>query len=123
MPKKRLDTTAIANELSHSQFFAPPSPSSLPAVPPVTAPVRVAVPQPPASPLPLAPMVRTDEPLIDRSNERTTIRHSFDILADQLFSLRQIALTREQHTGQRVLVGDLVKEALDLFIAQQRTNA
>src|SRR5579859_6539130 len=117
MAKKQLNTTAIANELAHSAFFSPPSPApslaGMPAEAPISAP---AVPHPS---MPAAPSIRstgrtTDrqiqpfiEPSIDRSNGRTTVRHSFDILADQLFSLRKIALTREQHTRQRVLLGDL----------------
>jgi hypothetical protein len=43
---------------------------------------------------------------------RQRVRHSFDIFADQLFSLRSIALTREQTFGKRVLLGDLVQQAL-----------
>jgi len=63
-------------------------------------------------------MIRTNE----RSNERTNIRHSFDCWADQLLALRQIAMEREIIIGDRVTLGDLVKEALDQFIANERSN-
>lgn len=79
---------------------------------------------------------RTNEPSIDtsndqtkhasnhtstvRTNERTKLRHTFDIFRDQLLSLREIALARERTSGGRVLLGDLVQEALDTFITKQR---
>lgn len=53
---------------------------------------------------------------------RVRVRHSFDVFADQLLSLREIALTREAHTGQRVRLGDVVQEALDGFIARSTTD-
>lgn len=73
------------------------------------------------SPLPSGnPMVGTDERLNERTNERRKVRHSFDILSDQLFLLREIAIERERLLGRKTLLGDLVQEALDLFIAQER---
>lgn len=56
----------------------------------------------------------------DRSTERTKVRHTFDVLADQLFALRELAVERERLFGQKVLLGDLVQEALDLFITKER---
>lgn len=57
-----------------------------------------------------------------RTFERTKIRHTFDIFADQLLSLRHIALERETVFGERVLLGDIVQEALDLFITKERNK-
>ncbi len=57
-----------------------------------------------------------------RTNERTKIRHTFDIYKDQLRSLRGISLERETATGKRILLGDLMQEALDLFIEKERTK-
>lgn len=54
-----------------------------------------------------------------RSASRLRVRHSFDVFADQLPLLREIALTREARVGQRVRLGDLVQEALDRFIADE----
>lgn len=49
---------------------------------------------------------------------RLRVRHSFDVFADQLLSLREIALAREARDGLRVRLGDVVQEALDAFIAR-----
>lgn len=58
--------------------------------------------------------------LNERRGERTKVRHSFDILSGQMIALREIALNREITTGKRTLLGDLVQEALDLFIGKER---
>lgn len=79
---------------------------------------------PPAEP-PLADSanVRANGRTFERQTlERRRTRHSFDIYSDQLTSLREIALDREKVSGKRVLLGDLVQEALDGFIAAERTK-
>ena len=58
----------------------------------------------------------------ERSNERKKVRHTFDILADQLLALREIAIEREKVFGKRVLLGELAQEALDRFIAMERNK-
>src|SRR5690348_15522584 len=65
---------------------------------------------------------RTNEQRNEERNERTKIRHSFDIFADQLLSLKQIAIERERIRKKRVRIGDLVQEALEKFIHQERPN-
>lgn len=66
---------------------------------------------------------RIKEHTSERPKERTRIRHSFDVFQDQLDDLREIALQQQKATRKRVLLGDLVQEALDIFItAQKRTN-
>ncbi len=65
---------------------------------------------------------RTDKRSDKRIDERKRVRHSFDIYQDQLLSLKAIAIDREQTHGKRVLLGDLVQEALDNFIEDERTN-
>ncbi len=65
---------------------------------------------------------RPVEPPLVRSNERRKIRHTFDILADQLLALREIAVEREKLFGDRVLLGDLVQQALDMLIAKERNQ-
>src|SRR5690349_24599092 len=82
MPKKQFNTTALQNELEQSAFFATPKPhEDRPA--PAPAPVQEQQLVPPS--------VRPDEPTIapsdetpidrpfDRTNERTKVRHSFDV--------------------------------------------
>ncbi len=56
------------------------------------------------------------------TNERTKIRHTFDIFHDQLLSLREISLAREKLFGKRVLIGELAQEALDRFIKNERNK-
>lgn len=72
------------------------------------------------------PVIGTNDGEFFSSNERLTerrkIRHTFDILADQLLSLREIAVAREKSFGRRALLGELVQEALDLFIAKERNK-
>jgi hypothetical protein len=68
--------------------------------------------------LPQSTMVGSEE----RPNERRKVRHSFDILSDQLFALRELAVERERLFGRKVLLGDLVQEALDMFITKERNQ-
>lgn len=67
-------------------------------------------------------MVGSNEYPNERTNGRTKVRHSFDILSDQLFALRQLAVERERLLGRKVLLGDLVQEALDTFITRERNQ-
>jgi hypothetical protein len=64
----------------------------------------------------------TNERTDVKSNNRTIIRHSFDIFADQLLSLREIALDQEKLFGERVLLGELVQQALDMLIAKEKNK-
>jgi hypothetical protein len=50
---------------------------------------------------------------------RRKTRHGFDIFEDQVFSLKEIQLRRQRETGKRYLLGDLAKEALDMFITKE----
>jgi hypothetical protein len=59
---------------------------------------------------------------VKRTFKRRKVRHTFDIYDDQLFSLKEIALERQKLFGERVLLGDLVQEALDAFISTERTK-
>lgn len=58
----------------------------------------------------------------DRTTERPKVRHTFDVLSDQLFALREIAVERERLVGRKVLLGDLVQEALDRFISIEKNH-
>ena len=50
---------------------------------------------------------------------RRKIRHGFDIFEDQVLSLKEIQLARQKESGKKYLLGDLVKEALDMFITKE----
>ncbi len=58
----------------------------------------------------------------ERTFQRRKIRHTFDIYDDQLLSLKEIAIERQKVFGERVLLGDLVQEALDTFISKERNK-
>jgi hypothetical protein len=53
---------------------------------------------------------------------RRKIRHGFDIFEDQVFSLKEIQLRRQRETGKKYLLGDLAKEALDMFITKENAQ-
>ncbi len=66
---------------------------------------------------PIDPSLRPTTPPTTTSRQR--VRHSFDVFSDQVLSLRDISLKREQRSGLRTRLGALVQEALDTFIAHE----
>ena len=66
------------------------------------------------------PVVHTSERSNVRTNERSRVRHSFDIWQDQLLGLTKIQVERFNRTGRKPKLGELVQEALDAYIDQQR---
>jgi hypothetical protein len=128
MTKKKLNTDAITSELSGaSAFFAQRTPPQVESPAPQPPATHQAVEPPPVSPsvghqAAIAPNVSTNEQPLKRSFQRKKLRHTFDIYYDQLLSLRELALSREMLFGERVLLGDLVQEALDMFITKERNN-
>lgn len=65
---------------------------------------------------------RTNQRTNVRTKNRSKIRHTFDIFADQLLTLREIAVDQEIVFGERVLLGDLVQQALDMFISKEKNK-
>lgn len=59
----------------------------------------------------------------ERPNERTKVRHSFDIYQDQLLALTEIQADIFRQTGKKPKVGDLVQQALDAYIAEDRKRS
>src|SRR5437868_5025304 len=118
---KKLNEDAMHNELAGSAFFqSVPEPNPSADLPAPTPPPSIGLqPSPPLTPADRRPTIHR---MSQRSNERTKIRHSFDIFPDQLLSLREIAVEREKRSGAKVLMGDLVQEALDRFIAHERNS-
>jgi hypothetical protein len=121
MSKKRLSPDLVANELRGNSAFFPapqqtlgqtvPKTPAQQGVPPTSRTVEPSLVHstvPPAEPSTLRPF--------DRTTERTKVRHSFDVFFDQLLTLRQLALAREATSGKRVLLGDLVQEAIDMLL-------
>lgn len=127
MSKKKLETDTIRNELEGASAFfrqkspAPESSGSGEALSEAKSVGKSANFRGPNEGTFERPSVRTAKPKHHRSNERTKVRHTFDIFADQLTALRRIRLDREEISGKRYLLGDLVQEALDMLIAKERT--
>ncbi len=146
MPKK--GNYAGINELRESVYFRSPAqpqdkkPSSSQKdafVEPVNAPISAQLPESnDTSTLPEKELKEDEQTAIQattkpsneptnerrnlRLNQREKIRHTFDIYKDQLLSLRQVTLEREATFGDRVLLGDVVQEALDMFITKERNK-
>lgn len=81
-------------------------------------------------PSPYTPVKRSDIRTVERTEDRPSrrypvrekIRHSFDVYADQLISLRELAIEQEKLFGERVLIGDLVQQAIDMLITKERNQ-
>lgn len=60
----------------------------------------------------------------ERTNERTKVRHSFDVYQDQLLQLSDVQADIYRRTGKKPKVGELVQQALDAYIERyrERTN-
>lgn len=77
----------------------------------------------PQTPRPdLRTIERTADRYPSRLPAREKVRHSFDVFADQLISLRELALEQEKLFGERVLIGDLVQQAIDMLITKERNR-
>jgi len=57
-----------------------------------------------------------------REHGRESINHGLSIYEDQLFSLKEIQLERQKVLRKKYSLGDLAKEALDLFIRKERNQ-
>jgi len=90
---------------------------------------RTAIETATATPLAVTPSVaqknqfeRTTERSNERTDERIQKRHSFDVWQDQLISLTEIQTQIFHKTGRKPKLGELVQEALDAYIANQRVR-
>lgn len=58
-----------------------------------------------------------------RTDERTVVRHSFDIYKDQLQALTRIQTELFDEIGRKPTMGELAQEAFDLYIASKTGRA
>jgi hypothetical protein len=120
-PKGKLNTGAIQHK-STKALTPSPMPTQQPEVQSSTSPTRKEM----QKTIETNKIEQTNETTMKRINERLNvrkkIRHTFDIYDDQLLSLREISINREKVFGDRVLLGDLVQEALDMFITKERNK-
>ena len=103
MSKKRLNSEMVLSELSEqSVFFQKQTPKELKTE---------------------RSNERSNEPTNDRSNvrtvQRTKVRHTFDIFADQIASLHKCQLETIQKEGVKPHLGDMVQEALDDYLLKK----
>jgi hypothetical protein len=135
--KKKLDEAAIADELRTGSLFfrraadeataaeageageavvtaaaIEPTPSEGPAAP--AEPIVDPTPEPPTA----RPSVRT----VVRPPQRVLKRHAFEFYQDQLDGLKQLSLA-DQMAGGRGNMSEMVREAVDAFLAQRRGEA
>ncbi len=113
--KKKLNTDSITNELTESAFFSRNK-------------SQTEEPKPAPTPIPLphktAPEHQKDAP--DRSSVRTPVRrtitrYAFEFYQDQIESLRNMSLAEKQR-GEKGSMSEMVREALDMYIAKRKAN-
>ena len=116
MKKKKLDEAAITNELRESLHFQRPQEpeaaleqDSEAAEGAAATPTSVATTE--------RPSVRTSV----RVEQRILKRHPFEFYRDQLDALKQLSLT-DQMAGGRGNMSEMVREALDAYLAQRRAR-
>ncbi len=122
--KKKADEQAIISELRRgSVFFQPAANTAEPAEPGVPAPpdiAPVAVSTPAAGPSP-AETRPVDRPALRSESRRKKKRHPFEFYEDQLATLKQWSL-EEQLEGGEGSMSEMVREAVDAYIAKRRNG-
>ncbi len=91
------------------------APTSLPVAEPLAA---EASPKTPLDGPPVSPPVRTDDRTPVRV-KRTITRYAFELFRDQVETLKQFSL-EEQLRGEKGSMSQMVREALDAYIAKRR---
>ena len=134
--KKTLDTSSILNELQEgSAFFRGSTPSSAPAPHTTAKPPsakstketqnrtverndRTSEPNgsPDTPPSTSAVLTAIDDP--QPANKRRTERYSFEIYTDQKETIDDAKYLYYKKTGRKVSSSELMRDALDLFLAR-----
>ena len=121
--KKKLDEAAITNELRESLHFQrPQAPEAAPEPAretPADAPTAT-----PAATTPPAGVMTAERPSVRpsvRVEQRVLKRHPFEFYRDQLDALKQLSLS-DQMAGGRGNMSEMVREALDAYLAKRRTE-
>lgn len=121
---KKLNEEAIQNELNESAFFQKNIPMDHPVDEFTQEKSKPSEPtnDPSFEKKIDIPKDRTNERSNERSEKRLKIRHTFDIFEDQLMALHTIQLTSMQKTLYKPKLGDMVQEALDMYLNAKRSN-
>ncbi len=115
--KKKLDESTIVNELRDSLHFQRPQEEPTAGDEPTTGD-----PQPSLTAEPAAGMVTGDRAYgrtTVRSIQRSVKRHPFEFYQDQLDALKQLSL-QEQLAGGRGNMSEMVRDAIDEYLAKRR---
>ncbi len=121
--KKKLDEAAITNELRESLHFQRPQEPEAAPEQDSEALEAVASVTPPATAT-QASAATTERPSVRtpvRMEQRILKRHPFEFYRDQLDALKQLSLT-DQMAGGRGNMSEMVREALDAYLAQRRAR-
>jgi len=114
MAKQRPDPERMANELAGaSAFFKRPAPAAPRPEPAADAPAAVA--PAPASPAPTAPPAEAAPVRPGRPGRRVMIRHAFELYADQLEALRELA-DAQRRRGEPGSMSKMVRDAIDRLL-------
>ena len=120
MKKPKLNEETVRSELSESAFFRRNQPASTEEVAAPTA-------EPEGADSTVEPTIPRAEQGIDgrqpvrpyaRTNARTLTRIPFEIYRDQHASLKRFSL-EEQTRGEKGSMSQMVREALDMYIANR----
>ena len=120
--KKKADEQAIMSELRRGSVFFPPAAETAEAAAPdatepVDRPVTMANAPAAGASLPEPPPV--DRPALRTEGRRKKKRHPFEFYEDQLSTLKQWSL-EEQLQGGEGSMSEMVREAVDAYIAKRR---
>jgi len=122
MSRKTLNVEALTNELQGaSLFFQKPKPT-----PPLVGTRQSRVIEGEQS-VYAVKNERPNERTIERTNvrkmekaERVKVRHSFDVYKDQLVELQALQLTAVRRGKRKPKLGDLVQQAIDLYLSRKK---
>lgn len=107
--KKKLNTTAITNDLSGASLFFPNRATSQSAAP---SPAQQPMPSTGAG----AQSVRTNARTDERPNgKRIITRNSFEVYEDQMDALRELSY-QEKRLGKLGSMSAMVREAIDTYL-------
>ena len=105
MPKKKLNTENVLNELKEGSVFFQ----------------KENIKKPPVLPVREEPDVRSVRP-VRISAKREIIRHPYNIYRDQLNTLIELKSTHMMETGEVMGMAEMVREALDTYIQSKQNR-
>lgn len=115
MSKKQLDTQGIANELAGASVFFRADPQPAPRTNPGKTPeTQQSAGEPSRKP--------EGAPVHSREGApgRQKIKRGFQVYRDQVLALSELQFETYRRTGKKPHIGEMVRDALDDFIARKK---